>query len=84
MKFNHFQKHGWTQRALCLVKEVRQRKINTVLCFLQVESKKCKLVDINEKKQTYRYKEQASKYQWERKRGGADRVRELRGANYYV
>ena len=30
MKFCHLQQHGWTSRVLCLVKYVRQRKINTV------------------------------------------------------
>ena len=36
-KFCHLQQHGWTWRALCQVKEVRQRKANIVwyhLCGL--------------------------------------------------
>ena len=35
----HLQRHGWTFRALCSVKQVRERKINAVLPNLYMESK---------------------------------------------
>lgn len=38
-----------------------------------------------EKKQTHRYRELTSGYQWEQgSRGRQDRGREMRGTNYYV
>ena len=40
MNFCHLLQLGWTWRALCLVKYVRQRKTNTVCYHLYVESKK--------------------------------------------
>ena len=47
------------------MKEIRQRKINTVCYHLYVESKMYnKLVNITKKKQTHRYREQTSGYQW--------------------
>ena len=43
----------------------RKRKTNTVWYHLYAESKKYnKLVNITKKKQTHRYREQASGYQW--------------------
>ena len=67
MKFCHLQQHGWTL-ALCQMK--RQRKTDTVY-LLYVESKKYnKLVNIvKKKKQTDRYREQTSGYQWGEGRG---------------
>ena len=50
---------------------------------LGVESKKYnKLVNKTKKKQTHRYREQTSGYQWGEGRGGRIRGRELRGTNY--
>ena len=50
-----------------------------------MESKKYKLVNIAEKKQTHRYREQTSGYQWGEGSGERDyAVRGLRGTNYYV
>ena len=44
-----------------------------------------KLVNITKKKQTHRYREQTSAYQWGGgRREGQDRGRGLRGTNYYV
>ena len=63
-----------------MLSEISQRKINTVQSQLYVKSKKYnKLVNITEKKQTDRYKEQTSGYQWGEGRGdGQDRGRGLR------
>ena len=53
-----------------MLSEISQRKINTVQSQLYVKSKKYnKLVNITEKKQTDRYKEQTSGYQWGEERG---------------
>ena len=53
------------------VKYVRQRKTNTVCYHLYVESKKYnKLVNKTKKKQTHRYRERTSGYQWGEGRGG--------------
>ena len=42
-------------------------------------------MNITKKKQTQRYREQISGYQWgEGKREGQDKSRELRGTNYYI
>ena len=51
-----------------------------------MESKKYnKLVNITKKKQTHRYREQTSGYQWgEGREEGKHMAGELRGANYYV
>ena len=59
---------------------------NTVCYHLYVESKKYnKLVNITKKKQTHRYREQTSGYQWgEGREEGKHMAGELRGANYYV
>ena len=44
-----------------------------------------KIVNITKQKQTHRFREQASGYQWrEGRREGQDRGRGLRGTNYYV
>ena len=47
--------------------EVAWGKINSVWYHLYVELKN-KLVNITKKKQTYRYREQTSGYQWGRER----------------
>ena len=48
-----------------LSKKVRQRETNTVWYHLHVESKKYnELVNKTKKKQTHRYGEQTSGYQW--------------------
>ena len=42
-------------------------------------------MNITKQKQTHRYREQTSGYQWERARGeGQDRGRRLRGTNHFV
>ena len=58
--------------------KISQRKTNTVCYHLYVESKKYnKVVKITKKKQTHRYREQTSGYQWGKGRGeGRDRGRE--------
>ena len=57
MKLFHLQ-YGLTWRILSLVKQVRQRKTNTLRYHLYVESKKYnKLVYITKQKETYRYRE---------------------------
>ena len=63
-------------------KSDRERQI-TVGYLLYVESKKYnKLVNITKKKQTHRYREQTSGYQWgERSGEGKGRGRGLRGTN---
>ena len=62
------------------MKSVRQRKINTVWCHLNVENKKGnKLVNITKQKQTHSYREQASGYKWrDASREGQHRGRRLR------
>ena len=49
-----------------------------------MESKKYnKLVNITKKKQTHRYREQTSGYEWgEGRREGQHKVRRVRGTNY--
>ena len=51
-----------------------------------MESKKYKkLMNVTKKKQTHRYREQASGYQWGEGRGkGQYRGRGLADANYYI
>ena len=62
-----------------LLSEISQRKINMVSYHLYVESKTYnKLVNITKKKQTDRYREQTSGYQWGE---GLDTGRGLRGTN---
>ena len=64
-KFCLLQQHGWTWRAFCQVKYNVWKKTNTVLYHLHVESKNYnKLVNKTKKKQTCRYREQTSVYQW--------------------
>ena len=42
-------------------------------------------MDITKQKQTHRYREQTSGYQWGEERGeGQDKSRGLRGTNYHV
>ena len=62
----------------------KQRKINTVWYHLYVESKKYnKLVNIINKKQTHRYREQNNGYQRGEGKGEEQyRSREVRGTNY--
>ena len=64
--------------------EVRQRKKNTVWYHLYVESTDDnKLVNITEKKQTHRYREQTSGYQWGEGREGVNvGVGGVEGTNY--
>ena len=65
-----------------MLSEISQRKTNTVCYHLHGKSKKYnKLVNITRKKQTHRYREQTSGYQW-----GEGRGRDKRevGTNYYV
>ena len=47
-----------------MLSTVRQRKTNTVYFHLYVESKKIKQTDVTKQKQTHRYREQTSGYQW--------------------
>ena len=48
-----------------MLSEVRQRKRNTIRYYSYVESKKYnKLVNIIKRKQTHKYREQTSGYQW--------------------
>ena len=55
-----------------MLSEVRQRKRNTIRYYSYVESKKYnKLVNIIKRKQTHKYREQTSGYQWGERRGGA-------------
>ena len=42
----------------------RQRKTNTKYYHLYVESEKLKLVNITNKNQTHKYREQTNGYQW--------------------
>ena len=67
-----------------MLSEISQRKTNTVCYHLYAESTKYnKLVTITKKKQTHRYREQTSGYQWGEGRGeGQYRGRGLRGTNY--
>ena len=61
----------WMDLEGIKVKYVRQRKTNTVCYHLYVESKKYnKLVNKTKKKQTHRYREGTSGYQWGEGRGG--------------
>ena len=65
-----------------MLSEISQRKTNTVQYHLCVETIYNKLVNITKKKQTHRYREQTSGYQWEREeqfRGG-----EVGDTNYWV
>ena len=74
MKFCHLQQHGWTWKdKYCMIS-------------LILESKKySKPVNITQKKQTHRYREQTSSYQWREGSGeGHYRDRGLKGTNYYV
>ena len=57
------------------MKQVRHRKTNTIWYLLYMETKKYKkLVNITKKKQTHRYSEQTSGYQWGEWRGEAQYV----------
>ena len=66
------------------MKEVRERQILCDITYM--DSKKYnKLVNITKKKQTHRYREQTSSYQWgEGRRERKYRVRGLRGTSYEV
>ena len=67
-----------------MLREVSQRKTNTIY-LLYVESKQYnKPVNITKKKQTHRYREQTSAYQWEEGSSGQHRGRGVRGINYEV
>ena len=62
------------------MKYVRQRKTNTILYHLHVESKKLQqLLNTTKKKQTHKYREETGGYQW-KKGGGA--ISELRSERY--
>ena len=55
----------WMDLEGIMLSEISQRKKNTVWYHLHVESKKHnKLVNKTIKKQTHKYREQASGYQW--------------------
>ena len=43
-KSRHLQQNGWKVEALCHVRQVRQRKTNTIWYHLHVESKKAELI----------------------------------------
>ena len=61
----------WMDLKGITLSEISQRKTNTVWCFSYMKSKKCnKLVNITKKKQTHRYREQTSGYQWGEGSGG--------------
>ena len=63
----------------------RERQILYDITYMWNLKKYNKLVNITKKKQTHRYREQTSGYQWEEGRGeGQYRSRELSDANYYV
>ena len=52
---------------------IRQEKINTGCYHLCAESKKMKQINITKQKQTCKYREQTSSYQWgEESRKGQD------------
>ena len=80
----------WMNLEGIRLSEVSQRKTNAVCYHLYVESKKQrKLVNIKkkkkEKKQTLRYRDQTSGYQWgEEGQEEQDRIRGLSGTSYYV
>ena len=66
-----------------MLSKISQRKANTGWFHLYVESKKYnKLVNITEKKQIHRYREQTSVYQWGEGSGGQYRGRRLRITNH--
>ena len=53
-------------------KEIRRKKTNTVQCYWYVEFKNYnKFVNITQKRQTHRYREQTGGYQGGGERGGA-------------
>ena len=53
-----------------MLSEISQRKANTVWIHLYVGSiQYSKLMDITKKKQTHRYREQRTAYQWGDRRG---------------
>ena len=57
-----------------MLSEVRQRKRNTIRYYSYVESKKYnKLVNIIKRKQTHKYREQTSGYQWGERRGRSNK-----------
>ena len=59
------------------------KKRKQTLCHLYVESQKYnKLMNITKKKETHRYRDQPSGYQWGEGRQGS--IGRLRGTNYYV
>ena len=76
----------WMDLEGIMLSEVSQTKTNAVWYHLYVKSKKQnKLVNITQKKQTHRYREQTSGYQWEEGMGERqDRGRGLIGTNYYI
>ena len=72
--------HTHTQRALCLVKQVRHRQILYVSLICGI--KKIKQMNITKQKWTHRHTEQTSSYQWGQGRGeGQGRGRGLRYTN---
>ena len=71
----------WMDLKGIMLSEVSQRKTSTSY-HLYVESKKYnKQMNITKQKQTHRYREQTSGYQWGK---GQDKGRGLRGISYYV
>ena len=85
-KFCHLQQCGLTH-SVCLMKEVRQRKTNTV-CILSHMCgiwKQYKQKKIAKQKQTHRYRSQINCYQWgEDREEGHISFMGLRCTSYYV
>ena len=62
----------------------QRRKTNTLCCHLHMESKRYnKLVYMTKRKQTHRYREKTSGYQWERE-GGSGKIGIDTSTNSYV
>ena len=73
----------WMDLESTILNEISQIETNTVSYHLHVGSKKYnKLVNITKKKQTHRYREQASGHQWgEGREAGQYRGSRLRDIN---
>ena len=77
------QQHEWTSGVYCVKynKSDDERQILYDSTSMWNIKKYNQLVNITKKKQTHRYREETSDYQWGE---GHDRGRGLRGTNYYV
>ena len=61
-KICHLQQHGWTERTLCLVKQIRETNRNKY-CMISLICRIWKIMNVNAKwKQTHRYRKQNSGY----------------------